>query len=351
MKRNPLMIGNLKARIPVIQGGMGVGISLSGLASAVASCGGIGVISTAQIGFREADYDEHPLEANFRAVKKEILRARTLSPSGILGVNIMTATREYARYVKAAVRAGIDLIISGAGVPADLPGYVHGSDTKIAPIVSSARSAQVILKLWDRKYHRIPDLLVIEGPWAGGHLGFTEEELAAADHEAYDAEIRSILKVKQKFEDAYGTRIPTAVAGGVYTPEDMDHYLSLGADAVQMSTRFVTTYECDADERYKNAYIQAKKEDIRIVKSPVGLPGRAIENDFIRRSEQGRITPGPCHQCLARCDRKNIPYCISEALVHAAKGELADALLFCGSNAFRAEKLEHVSDIMAEFAQ
>ncbi len=350
MDRKPFMIGNLKVRVPVIQGGMGVGISLSGLASAVASCGGVGVISTAQIGFREKDYDENPLEANLRAVKKEIQKARALAPGGILGVNIMVATRAYERYVQAAVDAGIDLIISGAGLPVSLPEMAAQSRTKIAPIVSSLKSASVICKLWDRKYHRVPDLLVIEGPHAGGHLGFDEAEVKNIDDVRYDGEIRAILELKKGYEERYNTRIPVAVAGGIYTRRDMEHYLEMGADAVQMATRFVTTYECDADERYKMAYIHAKKEDIRIVKSPVGLPGRAIENEFIRRSERGEISMGPCHQCLTKCNRAAIPYCISEALVHAARGELEDALLFCGDNAWRAGKLEHVGDIMKEFS-
>lgn len=350
MNRKPLKIGELCAAVPVIQGGMGVGVSLSSLASAVAAAGGIGVISTAQIGYREEDYDRHPLEANLRAVEKEIRLARERSKNGVLGVNIMVATKSYEEYVKRAVAAGIDLIISGAGLPVSLPEFVEGTKTKIAPIVSSLKSATVICKLWDRKYHRVPDLLVIEGPHAGGHLGFSENEVREIDDAAYDREIQSILELKKEYEEKYQTEIPVAVAGGIYTAEDMNHYLELGADAVQMATRFVTTYECDADEAYKQAYIQAKEEDIRIVKSPVGLPGRAIENEFIRKSERGELTMGVCHQCLAKCDRSKIPYCISEALIHAVKGEVDEGLLFCGDNAWRAEHLEHVEDIMKEFS-
>lgn len=175
----PLKIGTLTARLPVIQGGMGVGISLSSLAGAVAREGGIGLISTAQIGFREPDFAEDSQAANLRAIEKELKKAREIAPKGILGFNIMVATKNYAEYVKAAVKAGADLIVSGAGLPVDLPKYVKGAATKIAPIVSSVKSANVICKLWDRKYQTAPDLVVIEGPLAGGHLGFAREELTS----------------------------------------------------------------------------------------------------------------------------------------------------------------------------
>ena len=240
--RKPLVIGNLTARIPVIQGGMGVGISLSSLAGSVAACGGVGVISTAQIGWREADFCKNPLEANFRAMKKEILKARQISEGkGILGVNIMVATQHYKEYVKEAVKNGVDLIISGAGLPVDLPGLVQGSKTKIAPIISSLKSAKVLCKMWDRKYQTAPDLVVIEGPKAGGHLGFSREELETIDELGYDEVIRSVVKLVREYADKYKKKIPVAVAGGIFKSEDLDHALELGADGVQLGTRFVTT--------------------------------------------------------------------------------------------------------------
>lgn len=349
-ERKPLVIGELKAKVPVIQGGMGVGISLSSLAGAVASEGGIGVISTAQIGYREPDFDTNPLGANLRAIGSEIQKARRIARDGILGVNIMVATRKYEEYVKAAVAAGIDLIISGAGLPMDLPRLVGAARTKLAPIVSSVKSAQVIMKYWWKKYSRLPDMIVIEGPLAGGHLGFHREQLDDIEGLHYDEEVKAIIEKVNETAAEHETSIPVVMAGGVYTRDDMEHYLDMGASGVQMATRFVTTYECDADPAYKQSYIDAKKEDIVIVQSPVGMPGRAILNPFMRRAKEGQIPHGKCHLCISSCKGADAPYCITDALVNAVKGKVDDALLFCGANAYRATHLEHVKDIMEEFA-
>lgn len=354
-----LKIGQLAAKYPIIQGGMGVGISLSSLAGAVAKAGGIGIISTAQIGFKDPDFLKTPMEANLKAIKTEFDKARMISPEGIIGFNIMVATRNYAQYVKEAVKAGADIIISGAGLPITLPELVVGAKTKIAPIVSTAKSAMVICKMWDRKYHRIPDLLVIEGPLAGGHLGFSREQLTeyGADtdrvtetykQDAYDEEIKDIMKVVKQYEEKYNTHIPVAIAGGIYTHEDVLHAMELGADGVQVGTRFVTTEECDAPMAYKQAYIDAKQEDIIITKSPVGMPGRAIKNAFLERVAGQKAKIEHCYQCLEHCDPKNIPYCITKALSNAAEGKLEDALLFCGSNADRAHRIETVEDVIAD---
>lgn len=345
-----LKIGELTARIPVIQGGMGVGISLSGLAGSVAACGGVGVISTAQIGYRDPEFKKDPIGTNLRVIGEEIQKAREIAKGGILGVNIMVATKQYAEYVKAAVKAGIDLIISGAGLPMELPKLVAGSKTKIAPIVSTVKAARVICRFWDHHYQRMPDLVVIEGPKAGGHLGFSREQLEEFTPESYDQEIRGILAEVKKYADKYGKEIPVVVAGGIFTREDMLHAMELGADGVQMGTRFVTTWECDASEAYKQTYLHAKKEDIVIVDSPVGMPGRAIRNRFLEEKENRREPIKRCYQCIATCNPADTPYCITKALVHAAKGETDEALLFCGENAWRCEKMEHVADIMAEFA-
>lgn len=345
-----LKIGELTARIPVIQGGMGVGISLSGLAGSVAACGGVGVISTAQIGYRDPEFEKDPIKTNLRVIGEEIQKAREIAKGGILGVNIMVATKQYAEYVKAAVKAGIDLIISGAGLPMELPKLVAGSKTKIAPIVSTVKAARVICRFWDHHYQRMPDLVVIEGPKAGGHLGFSRKQLEEFTPVTYDQEIRGILAEVKKYADKYGKEIPVVVAGGIFTREDMLHAMELGADGVQMGTRFVTTWECDASEAYKQTYLHAKKEDIVIVDSPVGMPGRAIRNRFLEEKEGRRESIKKCYQCIATCNPANTPYCITRALVHAAKGETDDALLFCGENAWRCEKMEHVADIMAEFA-
>lgn len=341
-----LRIGKKTARLPLIQGGMGVGISLGNLAGSVAREGGVGIISTAQIGFREPDFDAAPLSANLRAIHKELEKARAIANGGVVGFNIMVATRNYEAYVREAAAAGADLIISGAGLPTDLPHLVEGTDTAIAPIVSTEKSASVILKYWDRKYKRVPDLLMIEGPKAGGHLGFSREQLEKFTEESYLEEVTAILKVVKKYEEKYGVKIPTALAGAMNTREKARRAFAMGIDAIQSATPFVTTEECDADIRYKEAYLQAKKEDIRIVKSPVGMPGRAISNAFLKRVDAGEKIPHKCHQCLAHCQPAEIPYCITDALIHAAKGETEEALLFCGADAWKAERITTVKEVI-----
>ena len=364
----PLVIGKLKADRPVIQGGMGVGISLSSLAGAAAKAGGIGIISTAQIGFSRPDFKKNPMEANLKAIHTELEKARKIAPEGILGFNIMVATKEYAKYVKEAVKAGADVIISGAGLPIDMPKFVKEAEgredcssrrTMIAPIVSSVKSAMVICRMWDRKYQTAPDFVVVEGPRAGGHLGFSREQLteygADTDHVAetydegkYDSEIRGIIDLVKSFAEKYGKKIPVISAGGVFDHKDVLHHLALGADGVQVGTRFVTTEECDAPMAYKKAYLDAGQEDIVIVKSPVGMPGRAIKNKFLEQVSKGPLKVEWCFQCLEHCNPAQVPYCITKALINAAEGRIDDALLFCGSNAYRCEKIETVEDVMKE---
>ena len=366
----PLKIGNLVAKHPVIQGGMGVGVSLSSLAGAVAKAGGIGIISTAQIGFKDQDFGKNPMAANLRAIHSELKKAREKAPQGILGFNIMVATKEYASYVKEAVKAGADVIISGAGLPIDMPKFVAeaenengGSEKKerrtmIAPIVSSVKSALVICRMWDRKYHTAPDFVVVEGPCAGGHLGFSREQLTefgadtnhvaeTFDEPAYDKEIRGIIETVKSFAEKYKKHIPVITAGGIFDHKDVLHQFALGAEGVQAATRFVTTEECDADIAYKEAYINAKEEDIVIVKSPVGMPGRAIKNKFLERVAQGPVKVERCFRCLEHCNPAETPYCITKALINAAEGKIDEALLFCGSNAYRCEKIETVPEVMA----
>ena len=367
----PLVIGDLKIEKPVIQGGMGVGISLHRLAGAVAKAGGMGIISTAQIGFREPDFKTNFVEANLRAIRNEFKKAREIAPEGAIGFNIMVATKHYDMWVKEAVKAGADAIISGAGLPVSLPEYAEVAyeemkavgkkllrRTKLAPIVSTAKAAMVICKMWDRKYHRVPDFVVVEGPLAGGHLGFTKEQLAqygadstdveaSYDQAAYDEEVKAIMKVVKGYEDKYETHIPVVTAGGIYTHEDVKHQFELGAEGVQVATRFVTTRECDAPDAYKQTYIEASKEDIVITQSPVGMPGRAILNPFLKKIKEGeRPAIKSCFQCLEHCDIKTIPYCITRALVNAAEGDEDAALLFCGSNAFRSDRIETVEEVM-----
>lgn len=344
---SPLKIGSLTAKLPIVQGGMGVGISLSGLAGAVAKEGGIGIISSAQIGYREPDFDRDPVSANLRAIKSEYKKARETAPDGVIGFNIMVAMQHYGEYVKAVVDTGADLIISGAGLPTDLPSYVAESGTKIAPIVSTDKSAKVILKYWDRKYHRTADMVVIEGPKAGGHLGFHKEQLEVFSDTVYDEEILAIMDTVKTYGEKYGIKIPVVIAGGIENAEQAKHAFDLGADGIQVASRFVTTKECDADEKFKQCYINAGKEDIVIVQSPVGMPGRAIMNPFMERViKEGRIPHSPCHRCLHKCNPAEIPYCITDALIHSAKGEVDEGLLFCGADAYKAEKIETVKSVI-----
>lgn len=338
-----LNIGGLLPKFPIIQGGMGVGISLHQLAGHVAKAGGIGIISSAQIGYKASNFLNNTLSANLTALKEELSKARAIAPNGIIGVNIMVALNHYAEMVKKAVEAGADLIISGAGLPVNLPLYTKGSQTKIAPIVSSGKAASVICKLWDRKYQVVPDLIVVEGPLAGGHLGFTKEELKE------NIDVLEIMKdvkdVTAEYEVKYNKKIPVVVAGGFYTGKDVAKALEEGADGVQMATRFVTTYECDASPTYKEAYIRAKADEIGIIKSPVGMPGRAILNNFIKNVPGNKAC---YYHCIEKCTVTDIPYCISAALIAAATGDINHALLFCGSNAYKAYKMEHVQDIFDE---
>lgn len=347
-----LKIGERIAQKSILQGGMGVGVSLGNLAGAVSKCGGVGMISAAQIGFREPDFDENTEEANVRAMHQEYEKARQIAPEGVIGFNIMVAMRHYERYVREAVQAGADLIVSGAGLPMDLPALTGKAKTALAPIVSSERSARLILKYWDRKYHRLPDLVVIEGPLAGGHLGFSTEQLIEYMQEKkknFDEEVKRILDAVKEFAEKAQKYIPVALAGGISSREQAEHAFRLGVDAIQVATRFVTTEECDADIRYKKTYLQAQEEDIVITKSPVGMPGRAILNPFLKKIQNGeQIRPEKCHGCLKHCKPAEIPYCITDALIHAAKGEVDEALLFCGAEAWKAQKIQTVEEVIQE---
>ncbi len=348
MNMRPLIIGNIKSKYPIIQGGMGVGVSRWRLAGTVAREGGIGIISTAQIGYDEPEFNKQQIPTNLMAIKKHIDKARVIAEGGIVGVNIMVATKQYESYVKAACEAGADVIISGAGLPITLPELTKGFDIKIAPIVSSLKATSVILKMWDRKYNKTADFIVVEGPKAGGHLGFTKDQIEGISDSDFDNIIKEIVKYVKEFEEKYEIDIPIIVAGGIYDQDDIKHVMSLGADGVQISTRFVVTEECDASDEFKQAYLNAKKEDIEVVTSPVGMPGRAILNPFIKRTREGRIPVDKCFKCLQRCNPMDTPYCITKSLVNAVDGNIDEGLVFCGENAYRLNKMTTVKEIFEE---
>ena len=349
-KLKALSIGDMIAKIPIIQGGMGVGISRSKLAGAVAAEGGIGIISTAQIGYDEENFENDQAECNLRAIGKHIRCAKEIAGgNGLVGANIMVALKHYKEHVMAAVAAGADVIISGAGLPVKLPEYIgKACRTKIAPIVSSRRAADIILKMWARRYDRTADFIVIEGPKAGGHLGFSNEELQNMENIDYDTEIKEIIGCTKEYEKKYNTHIPVIVAGGIFDHYDIIHAIELGADGVQIASRFVATKECDASEEYKKAYIDAKEEDIKIIKSPVGMPGRAIRNEFIKRVERENQPVLKCYNCMKKCNPKEVPYCITKALVDAVNGDINNGLIFCGANVGRINEMTTVHELMEE---
>jgi nitronate monooxygenase len=340
-----LRIGNLSIAVPVIQGGMGVGISLSGLAAAVANEGGVGVISSAGLGLLYRDFSENYLEASIHGLKEEIRKAKE-NTIGVIGVNIMVAMTNFVDMVKTSISEKADIIIAGAGLPLDLPSFLKkDSTTKLVPIVSSARAARIICEKWKANYDYLPDAVIVEGPKAGGHLGFKEEQISDMNYslENLVPEIKSELRT---FEEKYNTQIPLIAAGGIYTGEDISNIMKLGASGVQMGTRFVTTHECDASEAFKQAYIDAEEKEIEIIKSPVGMPGRAIFSNFIQKVRDGKKQPKKCpYKCIKTCDIDKSPYCIIIALFNAFKGNFESGYAFAGSNAFRATKITSVKEI------
>ena len=347
MEYMPLNIGDKKTKYPLVQGGMGVGISLGGLAGAVAKAGGVGLISTAQIGFQEKDFEKNPFEANLRAMEKEYEKAREQAPEGIIGFNIMVALQHYKEYLMQAAQIGADLIVAGAGLATELPAYVKGFATKIAPIVSGERATELLLKVWDKKYQTTADMVVIEGPLAGGHLGFHKEEAETITSEEYEGTIQKIIRVVKEYAVKYGRKIPVVVAGGIDSPEQVKRVLELGADGVQVASPFVATVECDAAEGFKRKYIEAEKEDIQLVTSPVGMPGRAIRNAFVERVEAGIREPiKKCYGCLKKCNPAEIPYCITQALINAAKGDGENGLVFCGASTYKIMRISTVQEVI-----
>ena len=346
-----LKIGNLVAKVPIVQGGMGVGVSLSGLASAVANAGGVGVISAAGLGVIYNEFSKDYNVASIHGLKQELRKAREAT-RGIIGVNIMVALSNFADMVRTSIEEKADIIFAGAGLPLNLPSFLKSdSVTKLVPIVSSARALKVICRRWIGEYGYTPDAVVVEGPKAGGHLGYSHEQI---DDENYSLEkiVPEVVAAAEEIGQQQGCTIPVIAGGGVYSGEDIYNIISLGADAVQMGTRFVTTEECDADDKFKQSYVAATKEDIEIIQSPVGMPGRAIHNNFLQKVKEGLKQPKSCpFNCIKTCDVTNSPYCIMLALYNAYKGKMENGYAFCGSNAWRAEKIISVKELINTLKQ
>lgn len=335
--------------LPIVQGGMGVGVSRSGLASSVINCGGIGTVSASQIGYTEEDFFKGPKQAyaaNIRALKSEIAKVRKMS-NGFLAVNILTASRQYADLARAAVEAGADAIVSGAGLPLDMPAYTENSETANIPIVSSSRALNLICKRWKKRYGVLPDAVVVEGPMAGGHLGVKYDEIYTTKIEDnLDKRLLDVRDYCQKME----LDIPIIVAGGIFTKSDADKYFKLGADAIQVGTRFIATAECDASPAFKQKFVDSQAEDIRYVKSPVGYPARAIANKMTADLDRGNIPVNKCLGCVIPCAGKHesTPYCITDKLIDAVKGDVENGLVFTGANGYRIESITAVSDVIEE---
>lgn len=344
-----IKLGDKSSKYPIIQGGMGVGVSMHRLAGNVSKEGGIGIISTADIGYQEEDFKKDPMKANIRAIGKEIKKAREIAGKDkIIGVNIMVALQNYSEIVKECVKQKIDLIISGAGIPKELPQYIKGTDTKIAPIVSSLRCCKLIVSHWLKKYNYAPDMIVIEGPEAGGHLGFKTEELEEDSKPKLENITIEVVEYIKEIEKETGKNIPVISAGGIWDAKDIKKFIDLGASGVQMATRFVATDECDASIEFKKAYVNAKKEDIKIINSPVGMPGRAINNNFIKKMEKEKSKIDRCYNCIKTCNVKSTPYCITKALINSVKGEMDNGLIFCGSNVSKIKEIVSVHNLMQE---
>jgi len=345
-----LRIGDLEVSIPIIQGGMGVGISLSGLASAVANKGCVGVIATAGIGMLEPDFHTNFEEANRRALRKEIRKAKEMT-DGIIGVNIMVALSDYYDLVQISVEEGADLVFLGAGLPLRVPKNLLPDEakeviTRVVPIVSSARAAKLIFQYWARKYDYVPDAVVVEGPLAGGHLGFKKEQIDDPDY-AVEKILPEVISAIEPYERHFNKGIPVIAAGGIYTGADIYKFIQLGAQGVQMATRFVATHECDASIEFKEAYLKCKEDDLIIIDSPVGLPGRAIRNKFLEDVEAGIKMPFKCPwRCIRACDFKNSPYCIALALTNAKKGNFENGFAFAGTNAYKTDRIISVKELI-----
>ncbi|MBQ9433111.1 MAG: nitronate monooxygenase [Synergistaceae bacterium] len=349
-----LRIGKYQPRYPLIQGGMGVDISGPNLAGHVAKCGAIGTI--ASVGLAHASLYFQPekhnyFEANEIVIKEAIAQAKNIAgPEGVIAVNCMVALTDYDRQVRSAAEGGANIIISGAGLPLRLPDYTKDfPDVALVPIVSSAKAASLITRHWEKKYSRRPDAFVVEEPaTAGGHLGATTIE------QVYDPALRlenALPDVVKYVRDEMQSDIPVIAAGGIWDKSDLARVFALGAKGVQMGTRFACTVEGDASDRFKQAYIDAKEEDVVLIHSPAGLPGRAIKNPFVAKYLEGEVESKPCFaNCLTHCRYRKTreTFCIAAALVDAQVGNWETGLFFCGSNVVKVNKVERVADIIAE---
>ena len=356
MELKPLKIGKHTIKYPIFQGGMGVGISWDRLAGSVSKEGGLGIISAVGTGyyknkaFIEKAINDRPYETiNFyskRALIEIFKNARKICGNAPLGCNVLYAINDYGRVVRDACEAGADIIVTGAGLPTNMPEFTKDfPDVALVPIVSSAKALKIICKRWTQRYNKIPDAVIVEGPLSGGHQGFTYEQCFMEEYQLENL-IAPIKEEIKKWGD-----FPLIAAGGIWDHNDIVRMLKLGADGVQMGTRFIGTFECDAHDNFKKVLINAKKEDILLLKSPVGYPARGVRTKLIELVEKREGPPIKCiSNCVAPCQRgkeaKEVGYCIADRLSDAYEGNLDTGLYFTGSNGYKIDKLISVKELM-----
>lgn len=336
--------------LPIAQGGMGVGVSLGRLAGHVAALGGLGTISTAVTGFQEPDFETDPDGANLQALKSHVQQALSLAKgAGVVAINAMVATRQYADSIRAAVESGVQAVISGAGLPMDLPGIVPEEKVALGPIVSSGRAASLICRAWDKRFRRAPDLVVVEGSQAGGHLGFSHDQMREHTAPSLETIVKEVSDALAPFREKYKKAIPVFAAGGVWGREKMAGLRQAGADGVQLATPFIATEECDASQGFKDVILEARDKDVCIIPSPVGMPGRAVRTPLLQRLEKKKqLKPEKCISCLTPCNPKTAPYCISQALIRAVQGDRENGLFFCGGKVGQINKMTTVRQLMEQ---
>lgn len=345
-------IGELIVNIPIIQGGMGIGVSLSGLASAVANEGGVGTISAVAPGFKEPDFLTNFREANMRALANEIRKARELT-KGILDVNIMVALTNFADMVQTAIKEKIDIIIAGAGLALNLPEYrPENSKTKLVPIVSTDRALNIIIRKWFKTYNCLPDAVVLESPYSGGHQGVKMDEVGDSEYDL-EQQLPKVLALLSECERLHNKKIPVFVAGGVQTGADIRKFVEMGAAGAQIGTRFITTDECDASMEFKQQYLNAKSpDDIVVIHSPVGLPLRVLKTKFVKSIIAGDKKPISCYyKCLHTCDYKSVSFCIAKALINAQSGHIDEGVCCSGVNGYKNSKIISVHKVFEEIQE
>ena len=353
-----LRIRNLEVPYPIIQGGMGIGISWDRLAGNVARSGCVGIVSAIGTGYRypglartRAGRPDQPENLqNTEALQRILKDALAIADGhGAVGVNILCAINEYERVVRESVDAGAQLIISGAGLPLALPDYVGDRDVALVPIVSSARALKLICKTWERKYHRLPDAVVLEGPESGGHQGFSLEQCGDPAF-SLDALLPSVVEERNLWGD-----FPVIAAGGVWDRADIDRLMAMGAGGVQMATRFIGTFECDAHPNFKEVILRSSKATIALHGSPVGMPARGVMTALHHRIVAGTAPKIKCiSNCVSPCEHGKgalrVGYCIADSLGDSRGGDMESGLFFTGSNGWQLNELLPVRDLVGEIS-